>query len=124
MSDPLEGLPAGDAHGLLRYAMYGDVAYLFWGMLHDVQLEDARAAMAGLVADEDLRAEAAMRRSEKLRAIGSEATFFSGLARIDGEFRSIRVAVTSHDFVCSTTGRTLILTPSSHASHSTASSMP
>jgi hypothetical protein len=40
-----------------------------------------------------------MRRSEKLRAIGSEATFFSGLARIDGEFRSVRVAVTAEDFV-------------------------
>jgi hypothetical protein len=54
--------------------MYGDVAYLFWGVLHDVQLEDARAAMADLAADEDLRHEAAMRRSEKLRAIGSEAS--------------------------------------------------
>ena len=40
-----------------------------------------------------------MRRDEKLQAIGSEASFFSGLARIDGEFRSIRVAVTPHDFV-------------------------
>lgn len=99
MSDPLEGLPAGDAHGLLRYAIYGNIAYLFWGMLHDVQLEDARAAMADLAADEGLRHEAAMRRSEKLRAIGSEATFFSGLARIDGEFRSVRVAVTAEDFV-------------------------
>jgi hypothetical protein len=27
------------------------------------------------------------------------AIFFSGLARIDGEYRSIRVAVTPHDFV-------------------------
>jgi hypothetical protein len=68
-------------------------------MLHDVELEDARAAMADLAVDEDLRHEAAMRRSEKLRAIGSEATFFSGLARIDGELRSVRVAVTAQDFV-------------------------
>jgi hypothetical protein len=99
MSDSLEGLPAGDPHRLLRYAVYGDVAYLYWAMLHDVQLEDARAAMADLAADQDLRHEAAMRRSEKLRAIGSEATFFSGLGRIDGEFRSVRVAVTPQDFV-------------------------
>jgi hypothetical protein len=99
MSDPLEGLPGEGAHGLLRYALYGDVAYLLWGMLHDVELEDARAAMADLAVDEDLRHEAAMRRSEKLRAIGSEATFFSGLARIDGELRSVRVAVTAQDFV-------------------------
>jgi hypothetical protein len=84
MRDPLEGLPAGDAPGLLRYTMYGDIAYIFWGMLHDVQLEDARAAMADLAADEDLRHEAAMRRSEKLRAIGSEASFFSGLAPSTG----------------------------------------
>ena len=75
------------------------IAYLLWGMLHDAELVDARAAMADLAADEDLRLEAAMRRSEKLRAIGSEATFFSGLARIDGEFRSVRVAVTAEDFV-------------------------
>jgi hypothetical protein len=55
--------------------------------------------MADLAADGDLPYEAATRRSENLQAIGSEATFFSGLARIDGEFRSIRVAVTPHDFV-------------------------
>lgn len=99
MSDPLEGLPGEGAHGLLRYALYGDVAYLLWGMLHDVELEDARGAMADLAVDEDLRFEAALRRSEKLRAIGSEASFFSGLARIDGDFRSVRVAVTAQDFV-------------------------
>jgi hypothetical protein len=40
-----------------------------------------------------------VRRNEKLRAIGSEATFTSGVARIDGEFRSIQVAVTPDDFV-------------------------
>lgn len=81
--------------------MYGPpyVVYLLWSVLDDVELEDARAAMADLAVDEDLRHEAAMRRSEKLRAIGSEATFFSGLARIDGEFRSVRVAVTPQDFV-------------------------
>ena len=99
MSDSLEGLPAADAHELLRYTGYGTVAYLFWGLLHDVQLEDARAAMADLAAEQDLHHEAAMRRSEKLRAIGSEASFFSGLARIDGEFRSVRVAVTPQAFV-------------------------
>jgi hypothetical protein len=55
--------------------------------------------MADLAADEDLPYEAATRRSENLQAIGSEATFFSGLARIDGESRSILVAVTPHDFV-------------------------
>jgi hypothetical protein len=99
MSDPLEGFSAGNAYGLLRYAFYGDVAYVLWGLLDDVELDDARAAMADLAVDEDLRHEAAMRRSEKLRAIGSEATFFSGLARIDGELRSVRVAVTARDFV-------------------------
>ena len=66
---------------------------------HDAEPSSADAAMADLAADEDLRSEAATHRSEKLQAIGSEATFFSGLARIDGEFRSIRVAVTPHDFV-------------------------
>ena len=65
---------------------------------HDAE-PSAAQAMADLAADEDLRYEAATRRSERLLAIGSEATFFSGLARIDGEFRSIRVAVTPHDFV-------------------------
>ena len=81
--------------------MYGPpyVVYLLWSLLDDAELEDARAAMADLLADDDLRPEAAMRRSEKLRAIGSEASFFSGLARIDGEFRSVRVAVTAQDFV-------------------------
>jgi hypothetical protein len=81
--------------------MYGSryPVYLLWSALVDVELEDARAAMADLAVDEDLRLEAAMRRSEKLRAIGSEASFFSGLARIDGHFRSVRVAVTAQDFV-------------------------
>ena len=81
--------------------MYGSpyVVYLLWSVLDDVELEDARGAMADLAVDEDLRFEAAMRRSEKLRAIGSEASFFSGLARIDGDFRSVRVAVTAQDFV-------------------------
>jgi hypothetical protein len=99
MSDQLGGLSAGGAYGLLRYAILGDVAYLLWGGLQDAELEDARAAIGDLAANDDLRHEAAMRRSEKLRAIGSEATFFSGLARIDGEFRSVRVAVTAQDFV-------------------------
>jgi len=98
MSDPLGGLP-GAADGLLRGAMYSNIDYIVWGVLHDAELSQVRAAMANLVADQELRHEAAMRRSEKLRAIGSEATFFSGLARIDEEFRSIRVAVTPHDFV-------------------------
>ena len=65
----------------------------------DAELSGVRAAIAAPVVDEGVRSEAAMRRDEKLQAIGSEATFFSGLARIDGEFRSIRVAVTPHDFV-------------------------
>ena len=98
MSDPLGGLP-GAADGLLRGAMYGNIGYIVWGVLHDAELSQARAAMANLVADQELRHEAAIRRSEKLRAIGSEATFFSGLARIDEEFRSIRVAVTPQDLV-------------------------
>ena len=71
--------------------------YLIW-LLHDPDLQDARAAKAD-AEDQHLRYEAAMRRDAKLRAIGSEATFFSGLARIDGEFRSVRVAVTPGDFV-------------------------
>jgi hypothetical protein len=73
------------------------LASLIW-LLHDPDLEDARAVMAD-AEDQDLRHEATMRRNEKLRAIGSEASFFSGLARIDGEFRSVRVAVTPQDFV-------------------------
>lgn len=81
--------------------MYGSrhLVYLLWSALDDLELEDARAAMADLAVDEDLRHEAAIRRSDKLRAIGSEATFFSGLARIDAELRSVRVAVTAQDFV-------------------------
>jgi hypothetical protein len=79
--------------------MHGSVVYLLWSVIDAVELEDARSAMADLSVDEDLRHEATMRRSEKLRAIGSEASFFSGLARIDGEFRSVRVAVTAQDFV-------------------------
>ena len=81
--------------------MYGSryVVDLLWSLLDEAELEDASAAMADLAVDEDLRLEAAMRRSEKLRAIGSEASFFSGLARIDGEFRTVRVAVTARDFV-------------------------
>jgi hypothetical protein len=74
------------------------IAYLIWLDLHDRELEEARAMKAD-AEDQDLRHEAAMRRSEKLGAIGSEASFFSGLARIDGEFRSVLVAVTPQDFV-------------------------
>ena len=74
-----------------------NLAYVVW-QLHDPDLGDARAAKAD-AEDQHLRYEAAMRRDAKLRAIGSEATFFSGLARIDGEFRSVRVAVTPQDFV-------------------------
>jgi hypothetical protein len=73
------------------------LANLIW-LLHDPDLEDDRAAKAD-AEDQHHRYEAAMRRDAKLRAIGSEATFFSGLARIDGEFRSVRVAVTPQDFV-------------------------
>ena len=93
----LEGLSSGG--DLLAGATRAGVAYVIWGFLQDDELDSARAAMASLAEDETLRNEAAMRRSEKLRAIGSEATFFSGLARVDGEFRSIRVAVTPQDFV-------------------------
>jgi hypothetical protein len=100
MSDAFEVITGSSAWGnLLPGAIRAGVAYVVWGGLHDLELDDARAAMASLVEDEALRHEAAMRRSEKLRAIGSEATFFSGLARVDGEFRSIRVAVTPQDFV-------------------------
>ena len=76
------------------------LASLVWP-LHDPDLEDARAEKDDSQ-DQDLRYVAhvaALRRDAKLRAIGSEATFFSGLARIDSEFRSVRVAVTRHDFV-------------------------
>ena len=75
------------------------IAYLLWDTLVDDDLDYARAAMADLAWDQDLRQQAAMRRSEKLRAIGSQATFFSGLARINGDFRSVHVAVTPRDFV-------------------------
>ena len=74
------------------------IAYLIWLELLDRDLEDARAAKAD-AEDRDLRHEAAMRRSEKLEAIRSAASFFSGLARINGEFRSVLVAVTPQDFV-------------------------
>ena len=73
------------------------IAFVLWDMLEDDDLDDARAA--SFAEDQALRHEAAIRRSEKLRAIGSEATFFSGLARIDREFRSILLAVTPEDFV-------------------------
>jgi hypothetical protein len=66
---------------------------------HDAEPSAARTAIADLAADGDLPYEAVTRRSENLQAIGSEATLFSGLARIDGEYRSIRVAVTPHYFV-------------------------
>ena len=98
MSDALGGLP-GAAYELLRVAKVYSIGYVLWGALNDTELEYARAGMASFAEDQDLRHEAAMRRSEKLRAIGSEASFFSGLARIDGEFRSVRVAVTPQDFV-------------------------
>jgi hypothetical protein len=75
------------------------IAFLLWDMLVDDDLDYARAAMADLAWDQDLRHQGALRRSEKLRAIGSQATFFSGLARINGDFRSIQVAVTPRDFV-------------------------
>ncbi|HEX5903038.1 MAG TPA: hypothetical protein VF028_08005 [Actinomycetota bacterium] len=98
MSDAIEAI--GSALGnVLPGARRAGVAYVIWGGLHDLELDDARAAMASLTEDEALRHEAAMRRTEKLRAIASEATFFSGLARVDGEFRSILVAVTAQDFV-------------------------
>jgi hypothetical protein len=98
MIGPLGGIPEAVGE-LLAGARRGSVGYVIWGVLRDSELEYAHAALADLAADQDLRNEAAMRRSEKLRAIGSEATFFSGLARIDGEFRSVRVAVTPEDFV-------------------------
>ena len=92
------GLPAA-GRGLLGGAIHANIGYLAWGMLHDAELEYARSLMADLTVDQDLRHEAAMRRSGKLQAIGSEATFFSGLARIDGALRSVRVAVTPQEFV-------------------------
>ena len=85
--------------GLLLGAASRGIGYITWDLLHDAELSGAHAAMADLAADEDLPYEAATRRSEKLQAIGSEATFFSGLARIDGEFHSIQAAVTPRDFV-------------------------
>lgn len=98
MSDAIEAI--GSALGnVLPGATRAGVAYVIWGGLHDLELDDARAAMASLTKDEALRHEAAMRRTEKLRAIASKATFFSGLARVDGEFRSILVAVTAQDLV-------------------------
>jgi hypothetical protein len=98
MSDAIEAIGSGLGNALPGATRAG-VVYVIWGGLHDLELDDARAAMASLTEDEALRHEAAMRRTEKLRAIASEATFFSGLARVDGEFRSILVAVTAQDFV-------------------------
>jgi hypothetical protein len=88
----------GSAAGLLL-GVAGRAIDIILDRGHHAEPSAAHAAMADLAADEDLPYEAATRRSENLQAIGSEATFFSGLARIDGEFRSIRVAVTPHDFV-------------------------
>jgi hypothetical protein len=88
----------GSAPGLLIGAI-GRLYDIIRDRPPDAEPSAARAAMADLAADEDLRYEAATRRSVKFQAIGSEATFFSGLARIDGEFRSILVAVTPRDFV-------------------------
>jgi hypothetical protein len=85
--------------GLLLGAARRGIGYITGDLLHHAEHSGAHAGMADLAADEDLRYEAATRRSERLRAIGSEAPFFSRLARINGEFRSIRVAVTPHDFV-------------------------
>jgi len=101
MSDAFDFIGAlGSALGnVLPGATRAGVAYVIWGGLHDLELDDARAAMASFAEDEVPRQEAAMRRSEKLRAIASEAAFFSGLARVDGEFRSVLVAVTAQDFV-------------------------
>ena len=87
------------ANELFRGARGASIGYVLWGVLHDSELEYARALMADLTEDQDLLHEAAMRRSEKLRAIGSQATFFSGLARIDEKLRSVRVAVTPQEFV-------------------------
>jgi hypothetical protein len=70
-----------------------------WNALQDDELAVVDEAFVDPAPDEDARAEAAIRRSEKLRAIGSLATFSSGVARIDGEFRSVGVAVTLEDFV-------------------------
>jgi hypothetical protein len=85
--------------GLLLGAIGRAIDVIIRDRQHDAEPLSADAAMPDLAADEDLRYEAPTRWSEKLQAIGSEATFFSGLARIDGEFRSIRVAVTPRDFV-------------------------
>jgi hypothetical protein len=82
----------------LKFRAIGHAIDIILDRGHDAE-PSAAQAMADLAADEDLRSEAATRRSESLQAIGSEATFFSGLTRIDSEFRSIRVAVTPHDFV-------------------------
>lgn len=112
---------AAAANELLRGARDAGIGYLVWGALHDSELEYAHSLMADLTEDQDIRHEAAMRRSEKLRAIGSEATFFSGLARIDGELRSVRVAVTPRNSCCSITGRTSIPSASSLASRVKAS---
>jgi hypothetical protein len=99
MSDAFDALVGDSASYPLAVGTHAGIAYLLWGTLHDLELDEARAAMASFAEDEALRHEAAMRRSEKLRAIASEATFFSGLARVNGEFRSTLVAVTSQDFV-------------------------
>lgn len=88
----------GGGRHVIRLAGWG-IDYLIWGELDDAERSGVRAAIADPVVDEGVRSEALGRRSEKLQAIGSKASFFSGLARIDGEFRSIRVAVTPHDFV-------------------------
>jgi hypothetical protein len=95
-------------HVLMHEGGTTDIASMYLGgplgwatlilVLREADLEDSRAARAD-AEDQHLRYEAAMRRDAKLRAIGSEATFFTGLARIDGEFRSVRVAVTPEDFV-------------------------
>ena len=93
----LEGLSA--AGNLLGGATRAGVAYVIWGFLHDDELDSARAAMASLarMRPSGTRRQCVVARSSEpsdRRRPSSRA-----LRRVDGEFRSIRVAVTPQDLV-------------------------
>jgi hypothetical protein len=72
---------------------------VLWYVLQDVERAEARAALDRFAAADDARGAALQARTSTLVEIGSRATFPSGLARIDGVFVPVTVAVTDDDFV-------------------------
>jgi hypothetical protein len=97
---PVERLEPPGTHMRPSLGMYGSpyVVYLLWSVLDDVKLEDARAAWP---TSRWMRTSVMRRRCVETRSCGRSARRrpSSGLARIDGELRSVRVAVTAQDLV-------------------------